>query len=123
MTSRRRRKPRQSEARIRRREGWQFLAMGVVMVLVGISWLAYVVGSIWAGGFDAPPKGSPRDAPPVFVYASDDPIEFYGSMAFLAAMTLLMLVIGVGIMRQAISESRGGNGEQTFGARLRRRRR
>ena len=97
--------------------------MGAVAFLVGLSGLAYVVGSLRAGVFDARPEGSPRDAPPVYVYASDHPVEFYGDMLFLAALTLGMLYLGVEMMREAHRESRTENGEGTLGARLRRRRR
>jgi hypothetical protein len=121
MGSRQLRKPRQSEPRIRRGEAWTLVAMGGAMFLVGLSGLAYVAGSLWAGVFDARPKGSPRDAPPVFVYASDDPVEFYGSMVFLALLAGGLLVIGIGIAQDAISESRGGNAEPKLGTRLRRR--
>ena len=116
----RRRKEWQRETRIRRWEAWKLLAMGCAMFLVGLSGLAYVAGSLWAGVFDARQKGAPPDQP-VFVYASDDPVEFYGSMAFLALLAGGMLYIGVGIARDAISESRSGNVEGTLGARLRRR--
>jgi hypothetical protein len=115
MASTQRREPRQSESSIRRWEEWQILIMGAAMLLLGISGLAYVAGSIWAGVFDAKPKGSPPDAPPVLVYASDDPVEFYGSAAFLGVLCLAMLYFGVAIMRQAISESRARQASQRRG--------
>ena len=107
MASRRRHQPRHNEARIRRWEAWKLLGMGSVFVLFAISVLAYVAGSLRAGFFDNRPRGSPRDMEPIFLTVGEDPFEFYFALAFLAAMALGMLYIGVGMARQAIAESRG----------------
>lgn len=76
---------------------WAVRLLGGALAVGGIAVLSYVVSCLHAGRLDTRPRHS--TAPPSFLYASSEPVWFYGILLVLTALGAFITLVGARMLR------------------------
>jgi hypothetical protein len=76
------------------------LVIACVLLGVAAGGIAYVAMLLRDGVLDARPEHA-RGMEPILVHAADEPFWFYGFVTAMAVLSILLLVVGWKMLRQA----------------------